>query len=379
MKVLILITKSNWGGAQRYVHDLAVNLDKNSYDIEVMAGGAGPLINRLKEAGVKANGDLPIGRDISIKDDIRAFFKLIKILKEKKPDVLHINSSKIGGLGSLAGRLVGIKHIVFTAHGWAFNENRSELSKTIIKFLHWLTIIFSHKTIIVSETSKNQVENWPFIQDKIKVIHNGIKIEPGFSKINAQIELTRSNPLLSNIIKSQKDLTVIGSVGELHHIKGFNYAIEALSKLDNKIIYIIIGTGEEKERLERLIKDLNLESKVFLIGFVENAYQYFKAFDIFLLSSLSEGLPYIALEAGLSSLPIISTGVGGISEIVDDMKSGILIQPKKPVEIVHALEFYIKHKKTRKEHGLALHDKVLKEFSIEKMVKETERIYLNKF
>jgi len=379
MKVLILITKSNWGGAQRYVYDLATNLDKTSYDIEVMAGGAGPLINKLKEANIKANGDLPIGRDISIKDDIRAFFKLIKILKEKKPDILHINSSKIGGLGSLAGRLVGIKHIVFTAHGWAFNENRSGLSKTIIKFLHWLTIIFSHKTIIVSETSKNQIENWPFIQDKIKIIHNGIKTEPGFSRINAQIELTRNNPLLSNIIKSQKDLTAIGSVGELHHIKGLNYAIEALSKLENKIIYIIIGTGEEKERLEKLIKDLNLESKVFLIGFVENAYQYFRAFDIFLLPSLSEGLPYIALEAGLSSLPIISTGVGGISEIVDDMKSGILIQPKKPAEIKHAIEFYIKHKKTRKEHGLALHDKVIKEFSIEKMVKETEKIYLNKF
>jgi glycosyltransferase involved in cell wall biosynthesis len=184
-------------------------------------------------------------------------------------------------------------------------------------------------------------------------------------------------PQLSNIFKSSKDLVVIGSVGELHHIKGLNYALEAISSLNYNFIYIIVGTGEEKDRLEKQIKDLNLESRVYMLGFLENAYQYFRAFDIFLLPSLSEGLPYIALESGLSSLPTIATAVGGISEVIDDMKSGILIQPRKPSEIKYGIEFYLKHKKTRKEHGLALHDKVVNEFSIDKMVNETEKIYSN--
>ncbi len=377
MKVLILITKSNWGGAQRYVFDLATNLHKDKYDVSVMAGGNGPLIQKLQQAQVKANGDLPVGRDISIVEDIKAFFKLISILKKEKPDILHINSSKIGGLGSLAGRLVGIKRIIFTAHGWAFNENRTLVSKIIIGVLHWITIILSHKTISVSETSKSQTDNWPFINKKMVVVHNGIKIDPGFSKMNAQLELSRMYPQLSSVFKSSKDLVVIGSVGELHHIKGLNYALEAISGLNTNFIYIIIGTGEEKDRLEKQIKDLKLESKVFMLGFLENAYQYFRAFDIFLLPSLSEGLPYIALESGLSSLPTIATAVGGIPEVIDDMKSGILIQPRKPSEIKYGIEFYLKHKKTRKEHGLALHDKVLTEFSIEKMVKDTEKIYSN--
>ena len=177
MKVLILITKSNWGGAQRYVYDLATNLPKNAFDIEVMAGGGGILIEKLLIAGIKANGELPVGRDVNIFKDIKAFFRLISILREKRPDILHINSSKIGGLGALAGRITRIPKIIFTTHGWAFNENRSLFSKILTKCLHWITIILSHKTISVSEALKNQMENWPFIIDKITVIHNGIKNE----------------------------------------------------------------------------------------------------------------------------------------------------------------------------------------------------------
>ena len=104
MKVLILITKSNWGGAQRYVYDIATHLQKDLFQVEVMAGGNGILIERLKEAGIRADGNLPIGRDVSVFKDIKAFFKLVSILRKNKPQVLHVNSSTIGGMGALAGR-----------------------------------------------------------------------------------------------------------------------------------------------------------------------------------------------------------------------------------------------------------------------------------
>src|SRR3989344_4319967 len=97
-KILILITKANWGGAQRYVFDLATRLPKNAFKVEVMSGSGGPLIDKLWEAGVSAHGDLGLGRDINFWEDVKAFFSLIKLLRQKKPDVLHLNSSKIGGL-----------------------------------------------------------------------------------------------------------------------------------------------------------------------------------------------------------------------------------------------------------------------------------------
>ncbi len=379
MKVLILITKSNWGGAQRYVYDLATNLPKDKFEVEVMSGGNGILIERLIQAGINANGHLPIKRDVSVFEDIKVFFKLFKLLRQKKPDVLHVNSSKIGGVGALAGRLAGIKKIVFTAHGWAFNEDRNLLSKFFIKFLYWITILLSHNTISVSGTLQLQMMSLPFINKKITVVHNGIKLEPGFSKVHARNELAKFNSRFADMLKSKemKDTIIVGSVGELHHIKGYEYAIRGLHELNKKILYLILGTGEDKDKLEKLISDLKMDSRVILMGFIPQASQYFKAFDIFLLPSLSEGFPYIALEAGISSLPIVASAVGGIPEIIEDMKSGILIQSKKFREIRHAIEFYITHKKVQKEHSTELNKKVLGSFTIDKMVEETISVFLS--
>ncbi len=382
MKVLILITKSNWGGAQRYVYDIATNLPKDTYEVEVMAGGGGQLIDKLVQAGIKANGNLPIGRDVNILEDLKAFFKLLSIIKEKRPDVLHVNSSKIGGLGALAGRIMNVPKIVFTAHGWAFNENRTFISKLVIKFSYWIILLLSHTTIAVSEATKYQIRNWPFVFEKMTVIYNGIKAEPTFSKVNARLELAKLNSQLSEILKSKtiKDTCIIGSVGELHHIKGYDFAIRGIHELqkniqNKKVLYLILGAGEEKLNIEKNIKNLGLESSIILLGNVPNAYQYLKAFDLFLIPSLSEGFPYIALESGIYSLPIISTAVGGIPEIIDDMKSGILIQPRKAKEIQFAIEFYLNHKKVQKEHAAAIHEKIIKNFSIEQMIAETIKVY----
>lgn len=389
MKVLILITKSNWGGAQRYVYDLATNLPKTTYSVEVLSGGKGVLIDELKKAGIKASGDLDIERDVNILKDFKIFLKLISILKKDRPDILHVNSSKIGGLGALAGRVVGIKNIIFTAHGWAFNENRALTSKLIIKFLHWFTIVLSHRTISVSENLKSQMENWPLILNKITVIHNGIKNEPIFSKINARNELAKVNGTFRELIAkcNPKNLIIVGSVGELHTIKGYEHAIKGIKSLiDNlkkihptkEIVYTIMGEGEYRKDIEKIIKKLDMQESVFILGLVPIAFQYIKAFDIYIMPSISEGLPYSLLEAGLASLPIVATAVGGIPEVIDDMETGILIQPKKPREIQHALEFFITHKKTQKEYSLKINKKVLKGFSIEKMIEDTLKIYNNK-
>ena len=135
-KVLIVITKSNWGGAQKYVFDLATNLSRDKFDVRVIFGGHGILAEKLEEAGITTISIPELGRDVSILKDIKVFFKLWSIFKKQKAEIVHVNSSKIGGIGALAGRLSGAKKIVFTAHGWAFNENRSSLSKNIIKFLY---------------------------------------------------------------------------------------------------------------------------------------------------------------------------------------------------------------------------------------------------
>jgi glycosyltransferase involved in cell wall biosynthesis len=234
----------------------------------------------------------------------------------------------------------------------------------------WLTLIFSHKTIAVSEAIKKQIIYFPFINKKIVVVPLGIASVDYYKKQEAEQKLLGSVP--------DKGACVIGSIGELHPIKGHGYSIEAVASLiskGKKIKYIICGEGAYRPVIEKKISDLNMKEHIILAGNVPEAARYLKAFDIFLFPSLSEASGYAALEAGMAGLPVIASAVGGVPEIIDDMVSGILIQPEKPNEIVAAVELLIDKPELQTKYGSALHEKVLKDFSMENMIRDTIKLY----
>lgn len=136
-----------------------------------------------------------------------------------------------------------------------------------------------------------------------------------------------------------------------------------------------MGDGQEMAALQALTKEKKLDRSVFLVGNVDEASQYLKAFNLFVLPSIKEGLPYTLLEAGAASLPVVATTVGGIPELIDDMKSGILVQPKNARELAHAISFMIEHPEDRRAYGAALREKVLRDYSMEKMVEAVESEY----
>ena len=182
MKIIYGITKSNFGGAQRYVYELARAAKEGGHDVSVICGGPsfaeasagkeGVLVEKLKNHGIKVFPIPHMQRDISLIDEFRSFHFIFRTLFKEKPDVFHSNSSKMGGIGNLAARFAGGKKIIFTGHGWAFKENRPWLEKIVIKFFAWLTILLSHKTICVSEQTRKDISIWPFIKDRLLLIKN---------------------------------------------------------------------------------------------------------------------------------------------------------------------------------------------------------------
>ncbi len=151
MKILYFITKSNWGGAQKYVFDLATYFKGRGDEVVVAFGGDGILSQRLKEQGIRTITVNNLSRDVGFLNELKSLKEIKEIIKKEKPDVVHLNSSKIGIVGSLISRVVGIKKIIFTAHGFAFREERPFWQILLIQFLSWLSIVLSHKTICVSE------------------------------------------------------------------------------------------------------------------------------------------------------------------------------------------------------------------------------------
>ncbi len=359
IRVLYGITKSNFGGAQRYVFDLAVEAKKAGHDVAVMCGGEGPLVQKLKSEGIRVISLPSLGRDVSVFSDLKTFFEIKNILKEIKPDVFHINSSKMG-LGAFAARIVGIKKIIFTAHGWAFNEPRLFLSKLIIKELIWYTILLSHKTICVSKKTKRDVSWMPFIKNKLVVIYNGI----------ARFDLA---------MRTDQTFTV-GAVAELHKIKGLDILLNAWGKFTkiHRARLVIFGAGEEKQNLENLISKLKIVDSVELKGFVDSARSQLSTFDIFVMPSRSEAMPYALLEAGFAGLPVVASSVGGIPGIIKDGENGILVQKENVEQLVSALARLADNKELRDKLGANLKQTVSEKFSFEKMIKETFRLYSSK-
>ncbi|TSC68896.1 MAG: hypothetical protein G01um101456_452 [Parcubacteria group bacterium Gr01-1014_56] len=303
-KVLLCITKSNWGGAQRYVFDLATSLPKEEFDVSVAFGQRGRLAEELEKGGIKTHEIKSLERDVSIRSDIKSFFELYKLFRMIKPDIVHLNSSKIGGLGSLAARFARVPRIIFTAHGWPFWEKRGFPARAMIWFASWLTALFSHTTICISDFDLRVARRMPFVGKKAVRIYNGIDQHMAFGT--------------GDIVRSAfpPGVTITGTVGELNKNKNQQALVEQ-AKNNSDMFVAIVGEGEERGQLEDKIKKYNLESHVKLFGFIP-AIEVLRGFDVFALPSLKEGLPYVLLEAKLAGLPIVANRVGGVGEILDN-------------------------------------------------------------
>ena len=225
-KILFVITKGSWGGAQRYVFDLATSLPKTDFDVSVAFGQPGRLAEELQKAGIPTHPIRALQRDVSVGADIKSFFELRRLFKKEKPDIVHLNSSKAGGVGALAARVAGVPRIIFTAHGWPFWEKRNFFVRVAIWFVSWLTALLAHKTIVVSNYDIRVAQKMPFVKRKAVRIYNGIRlIQFGSGEI-----IRSAFPLGAHIT---------GTVGELTKNKNQQALIEDVRKNPNLYVAIV--------------------------------------------------------------------------------------------------------------------------------------------
>lgn len=367
-KILFIITKSNFGGAQRYVYDLATNL-QNSYDITVAHGGNGLLAEKLRAAGVNTIALKALQRDISLSKEARAVLELYKIIKQTRPDVLHINSSKAGLYGSVLGRILGVPRVVFTAHGWVFNEPRSTLSKHCFRTLHWLTVWLSHHTITVSRTLKEQLRI-PFAEKKITPIPLAIDPPTYFNRQVAKASIDHE-------LAQQETSLWLGTIAELHPVKNHQSILRSLPavlKSFPNCYYVIVGDGEEMSALKKLAQQLNIKDQVIFTGHIDSAAAYIKAFDIFLLPSTTEAAGYVLHEAAHACIPIIASKVGGIPELIKNKTTGLLVPPTDTFTWANTIKESLRDPYPLLDYASVLSQQV-QQYSLTDMTSATKAIY----
>jgi len=371
-QILYIITKSVWGGAAKYVYQLSTNL-RGEFDVAVAAGGQNKFYREIKKTDIPYCQITNFQRRVNPFKDIFAFFEILGLLFRLKPDIIHVNSSKAGGIVGKAvwyyKLFTGKKpRLIFTAHGWAINEDRPQWQIWLIKFFSKMTALFYDKIICVSEYDRKiALKHKIAPAEKLVTIHNGIDLNiPFLSKKQAQKRLIgRESPLL------------IGTIAEWTKNKGLIYLIKAVQTLSSKEPdLVLIGSGEnpDKEKMYQYDTKYNLEN-VRLIEFIPNAAKYLKAFDIFILPSIKEGLPYTIIEAMAAQIPIISTNVGGIPEMIENNVSGYLINSKKPQLIRQKIEQIINHPDKAKTIAQKARQKAEQEFSIGQMIEKTKDLY----
>jgi glycosyltransferase involved in cell wall biosynthesis len=248
-KVLYVITKSNWGGAQRYVFDLATHLSKEQFEVKVVFGrrddtdsSAGQLAVNLSEKGIQGILVPDLVRDMSLLKDLKALRILIEIFRKENVEgdlIVHLNSSKAGGLGALAARIAGVKNIIFTSHGLAWDEDRNLLSKFVLYVLSQLTFALCHQIITISKETHRRVP-------KSTLIYNGISEIDFFDREEARKNIMGQLPI--------KDTAWIVSVGEFTRNKGYVYLVQAASLLKERGLSFrmsLVGFGEDLPKIER--------------------------------------------------------------------------------------------------------------------------------
>jgi glycosyltransferase involved in cell wall biosynthesis len=363
-KILFVITKANWGGAQKYVYELATAMVRAGHEVAVAYGVEGHLADRLRADGIRALPVETLSREVNFKAEWASFKSLLSLIRSEKPDIVHVNSSK-AGLALLASRIAGVQTSVFTAHGWAFNEKRPWWQKWIMYGVYATSVLLANVTICVSDAVRRDVA-WLPAGRRVVILH-GMDAPEFIEKQDAREKLL-----------PHTDGTWIGMLAELHPSKRVEDAIDALAELKDshpELRLVVMGDGELKEWLAARAEHYGLSDRVHPLGFVEDAPKYLKAFDLFLMISRTEALGLALIEAGYAGLPVVAARAGGIPEVVRHKKTGILVPRENPHTLARALRLLLESPDEMKTYGEALAEDTRARFGKERMIMETLHAY----
>ncbi len=360
MNILYVANHLNIGGITSYLLSLAAGLKQRGHNIYIASSGGG-LVSRFIEEGI-VYVPVPIRTKQEVSPKIiLSMFKLSALIRKNNIDLVHSNSRTTQVLGCLLNNFFGVPHIS-TCHG--FFKRR---------FFRKVFPCWGQKVIAISEPVKEHlIKDFKVDEKDIVVIHNGIDVKKSQTP----------NPKPQSELKKGFGFgegPVVGIVARLSDVKGHIYLIEAMSNVVERIPdakLLIVGEGKMKNELVKLVKSLGIEKSVFFLPEVNDTKDVLSVMDLFVMPSLKEGLGLSLMEAMASGLCVIATAVGGIKSLIRDGYNGLLVRPKDTQQLSNAVLELLGDEQKRKYLGQNGQTFIRQNFSLEKMVQETEEAYL---
>ncbi|NOG82704.1 MAG: glycosyltransferase [Planctomycetes bacterium] len=350
------------GGAEQVIYNLIENTNQTQYDLSVLClePSIGPFGRKLQENGYEVvSFNRRPGFDITLISQIHDH------ITKNNIDILHCHQYTPYIYGLFASFFTGA-NIIFTEHGRFYPDKRS-FKRVLLNPI--LNIFTDYVTAISSATRNALIEFENFPGKKVKIVYNGIDGSPYMAPVDKGVR--------ESLGINQKDY-ILGTVARLDPIKNHKMMIKALGRVKKEYPdthLIIVGDGPEMECLKSFTTSLGLSSNVIFTGFKEDVYNYMKIFDLFLLTSFSEGTAMTLLEAMVSGIPCIATEVGGNPEIVNDTETGFIVPNDDEQALSEKILVLLRDKALQKEMGLAGRNRFKEKFTVDKMVTPYEEMY----
>lgn len=376
IKILRIIARLNIGGPAIHTTILTKRLNPERFRSLLVTGiegdQEGNMLDLLGESDLKPIVIEELGREISLLDDLKALFKLYRLIRKEKPDIVHTHTAKAGTLGRAAACLARVPIIVHTFHGHVFHSYFSPLKTKIFILIEKALAGVSRKIITVSQKQREEILGYG-IGDPNKVV-----------SIPLGLELDRFLDLKSIKGSLRKELglfgqeALIGIIARLVPVKDhscFLSAAEIITRKHPEARFLVVGDGELRGRLESQTKELGLEDQVIFLGFRPDLDRIYADLDIVVLSSLNEGLPVAVIEAMAAGLPVVSTRVGGVVDLIEDGVTGRLVPPEDPEALALGILELLTDPERRNKIGRIGREKVYPSLSAERLVKDMENLY----
>jgi len=359
MNILFLTTHLNAGGITSYLYLLTQGLQRLGHKVFLVSGG-GELSGKFERIGTQLKT-----MNIRTKSELdpRIYLSLIPLrtfVEKNAIDIIHAHTRVTQVMGDLLSRCTK-RTYVSTCHGYF---------KT--RWVRRLFPCWGKAVIAISKAVAQHLEEDLFVpRDRIYLIHNGIDVKR-FPFVDQNLRLQKREAW-----QLGQD-PIVGIIARLSDVKGHDILLRAMVNVIVKFPkakLIIVGHGKEQSKLRALTQTLHLHEQVIFLSQTNNSFEMLSLFDVFVLPSYKEGLALSIVEAQATGLPVIASRVGGIPELIEDRKTGLLVDAGDSQALGEAIVFLLSHREQAQRIGRQAHDFVIKNFTAERMVEMTIQIY----
>jgi glycosyltransferase involved in cell wall biosynthesis len=317
-----------------------------------------------------------LSKAVNPMNDRKAYHKIKKIIEEFKPDIVHTHASKSGLIGRLAANSLNVPIVLHTFHGHVFHSYFGKLKTELVIRLERHLAKISTGIIAISETQKHELTKVYKIapENKVEIVPLGFDLSSFVSSRKKNRDIIRQK------LGLEDGEVAIALVGRLVPIKDHDFFLDVIQQLvkrtSRKIHVFIVGDGEERGRIERRVESLKQEGcKIVMTSWILDVAEFNGGMDIICLTSKNEGTPVSLIEAQATGLPVVSTDVGGVKDIVANGQAGFIVEKGDLSEYVAKLQILVENDALRENYGKFGQQYVLDYFNYNRLISNMDRYY----